>query len=288
MLTDAQAGEGLDKVQLQAGDLVIADRNYGLWRHIVVVLEALAYFIIRLTWSNWPLLTLDGQPFDLIAWLQSLPERETSAEITVVARDDPQRRPLRLIAGRLPPQKAEEARQRVRRQARDEKREPHPSTLLATGFCILLTNLPAQSCPTLVILALYRIRWQVEWCFRRWKSLCHLDQLPAYPAAIAEVVLLAKLIIIFLMQQRLGPLPWNEWWAAEEPAPVVSSLVQLAYAYTGEIIRPVSALLKLLENPTPFMRYLRSCGRKRPLQLAAAARQLVELFTNQSPLTLAA
>ncbi len=236
VLTDAHEGEGLDKVQLQAGDLVIADRNYGLWRHIVVVLEALAYFIVRLTWSNLPLQTLDGQPFDIIAWLQSLPESETAAEVTVVARDDPQRRPLRLIAGRLPPQKAEEARERVRREARKEKREPNPHTLLAAGFCILLTNLPALYCSALLVLTLYRIRWQIEWCFRRWKSLCHLDQLPACPAAIAEPILLAKLIIIFLMQQRLGPLPWNEWWAAEEPAPVVSSLVQLAYAYTGEII----------------------------------------------------
>lgn len=58
-----------------------------------------------------------------------------------------------------------------------------------------------------VVLALYRIRWQVEWCFRHWKSLCHLDRLPAYPAGIVEPVLLAQLILILLMQQCLGHLP---------------------------------------------------------------------------------
>ncbi len=288
VLTDAHEGEGLDKVPLQAGDVVIADRAYGLGRHIRYALDVLAYFIVRLTWSNLPLLTPDGQPFDIVTWLRSLPAEAISAEVIVVAADDPQRRSLRLVAGRLPSQKAQEARERVRRQAGEEKRSPHPNTLFTAGFCLLLTNLPAACVSPSLILTLYRIRWQIEWCFRRWKSLCHLDRLPAYPAAIAEVVLLAKLLIILLMQRRLGTLPWDEWWAAEEPAPVVSSLVQLAYAYTCETIRPVSVLIKLLEDPTPFMRYLRSCRRKRPLQLAAAARHLFELCTGQPPPALAA
>jgi hypothetical protein len=283
VVTDAHEGEGLDKMALQAGDLVIADRSYAIWRNIKLVLDVLAYFIVRLTWSNLPLQTPDGQPFDIVAWLRRLPEDEPSAETTVVAADDPQRRPLRIIAGRLPPEKAEEARQRVRRQARENKREPHPNTLFAAGFCILLTNLPATSCIASLVLTLYRVRWQIEWCFRRWKSLCHLDRLPAYPTAIAEPVLLAKLLIILLMQRHLDTLPWDEWWAAEAPAPVVSSLVQMAYNCVCDVIRPVQALFRLWEDPTPFLRYLRSSRRKRPLQLAAAVRKLIESFTDQPP-----
>ncbi len=282
-MTDEKTGEGLADAGLQAGDLVVADRAHGIWCTISVVLEVLAYFIIRLTWSNLPLQKLDGTPFDLIAWLQKLPEKQGYAEMTVIARDDPKQRPLRLVVGRLPPDKAEEARHKVKEQARKNKREPKSETLLAAGFCILLTNLPAATWPVLQVLAFYRIRWQIEWCFRRWKSLCQLNVLPVYPAKIAEPVLLAKLIIILLMQQRLGYLPWRDWWASEQPAPVISPIVQMTYLRVCEIIRPIVVIDQLLADPKPFLRHLRSSRRKRPLQLAEATRRFAGLLPGLSP-----
>lgn len=282
-VTDSHTGEGLDDAGLQADDLVVADRAHGIWPTISVVLETMAYFIIRLTWSNLPLQTPDAEPFDLIAWLQSLPDQPAPASVMVVAVDDPKQRPLRLVAGRLPPDKAAEARDKVRRQARKNKRVANPKTLLAAGFCLLLTNLPTTTWPTLAVLACYRIRWQIEWCFRRWKSLCQLDVLPAFPAQIAEPVLLAKLIIILLMQQRLAYLPWREWWADQEPAPVVSPIVQMTYQRLCEIIRPVVIIDHLLSDPKPFLRHLRSSRRKRPLQLADATRYFAGLLVGLSP-----
>ena len=278
-MSDAHTGEGLGDAGIQPGDLVLADRAYGIWREIRVVLDALAYLVIRLTWSNLPLCTLDGQPFDLPTWLRSIPESQQMTEVLVYAADDPQRRPLRLVAGRVPPEKAKETRDAAYRRARKKKRSPHPNTLLVAGFCVLLTNLPAHTWPIWTILAWYRVRWQVEWCFRRWKSLCHLDQLPAYPAPIAEPVLLAKIIIILLMQQHLGTLPWASWWTdSHEPAPVVSTVVQLAYARICDLIRPTDVIDRLLQNPAPLLRHLRSSRRKRPLQLTAALQQLSSLF----------
>jgi hypothetical protein len=279
--TDAHTGEGLADAGIQTGDLVLADRAYGIWREVRVVLDALAYLVIRLTWSNLPLCTRDGRSFDLSTWLRCIPENQQMTEATVFAADDPQQRPLRLVAGRVPPKKAKETRDVVYRRAHKKKRSPHPNTLLAAGFCILLTNLPAHTWPIWTILAWYRVRWQVEWCFRRWKSLCHLDQLPAYPAPIAEPVLLAKIIIILLMQQRLGTLPWANWWThPHEPAPVVSTVVQLAYARVCDLIRPTDVIDRLLQNPTPLLRHLRSSRRKRPLQLADALQRLSFLLAS--------
>jgi hypothetical protein len=279
--TDAHTGESLANAGVQAGDLVLADRAYGIWREIQIVLDALAYLVIRLTWSNLPLCTLDGQSFDLPAWLRSIPKSQQMSEVMVFAANDPDRRPLRLVAGRVPPEKAQEARDAAYRRARKKKWSPHPNTLLAAGFCLLLTNLPAHTWPTWSILAWYRVRWQVEWCFRRWKSLCHLDQLPAYPSRIAEPVLLAKIIIVLLMQQRLGALPWADWWAnPHEPAPVVSTVVQLAYARVCDLIRPTAVIDQLLQNPTPLLRHLRSSRRKRPLQLTDALQQLRNMFAS--------
>jgi hypothetical protein len=280
-MTDAHTGEGLADAGIQPGDLVLADRAYGIWREIRVVLDALAYLVFRLTWSNLPLCTLDGQSFDLPTWLRSIPEGRQMSEVMVYVADDPQRRPLRLVAGRVPPEKAQETRDEAYRLAHKKKRSPHPNTLLAAGFCILLTNLPADTWSTWTILAWYRIRWQIEWCFRRWKSLCHLDQLPAYPAPIAEPILLAKIIIILIVQQRLGTLPWTDWWMnPSEPVPVVSTVVQLAYVRVCSLIRSSDVVDQLLQNPEPLLRHLRSSRRKRPLQLTDALKQLRHLFAS--------
>ena len=278
LLTDAHQGEGLDKLDLQSGDLVIADRGYGLWRHLLVVLQAGAHFLIRVTWSNLPLRTLDGAAVDIIAWLNSLPAAQDQAERVVVARDDPEGRPLRLIASRLPLGKAEQARERVRRQARHDKREPNPNTLLAAGFCVLITNLPA-SYGVKELLQAYGIRWQIEWTFRRWKSLCELDRLPTYPSAIAEPVLLAKLLLILLMYFQMAEYPWEEWWTDEQPAPLVSTLVKATYDYIRGVLCPLEALKRILTDPSRYMRYLRSSRRKRRLQLEEAATSLVNLLS---------
>ena len=278
-LTDAHQGETLALAELQAGDLVVADRRYGIWREIQVALTALAYFIIRLTWSNLPLQTLSGQPFDLVTWLQSWSPGTEHAEITVVATNDPERRPLRLVAGRLPAAKAAEARERVRDAARKKHRAPHPTTLLVAGFCMVLTNLPAATWSTLQVLATYRVRWQVEWCFRRWKSLCQLDVLPAYPSTIAEPVLLAKLLLLLWLQYQVGTLPWAQWWADDAPPVAVSPLIQAGYRYLQELIQPAAVIVQLWQDPTPFLRHLRTSRRTRPEQLAAAACTLAAQLT---------
>lgn len=280
-LTDAHTGESLVDADIQAGDLILADRGYGVWRSIQAVLAAKAYLIIRLTWSNLPLCTLEGQPFDLCAWLASIPEAQRMAEVAVCAARDPLCRPLRLVAGRLPPEKVKEAKEEAHRRAHKKGRSPHPNTLLAAGFCLLVTNLPAPAWSTSLVLAWYRLRWQVEWCFRRWKSLCKLDKLPSYPASIAEPVLLAKIIVILLMQRRMSGLPWTDWWAEpDQPAPVVSTVVQLTYLRVCDLIRPAAAVDEMLQNPTPLLRHLRSSRRKRPLQLADALQTLKSLFAD--------
>ena len=61
-------------------------------------------------------------PFDLLAWLKCMADSSAFSEVTVMVKTNPQKRPLRLVAGRIPAEKAEEARERVRRQARKKTR----------------------------------------------------------------------------------------------------------------------------------------------------------------------
>jgi len=272
-LSDDKTGEGLAAATLEAGDLYLGDRAYGLWKTIELLLDKLAFFIFRIAYTNLPLVNRDGTPFDLLAWLKGMDESSAFSEVTVLVKTDQQKRPLRLVAGRIPAAKAAEARDRVRQQAKKKKKAPNPHTLFAAGFCLLITNLPTASWPTMLILSLYRVRWQVEWTFRRWKSLCALDDLPAYPAPIAEPLLLAKLILIFLMQQSLSTMPWSQWWTEHEQAPIISSLVQMSIWHLTELIRPIAVVHLVFAEPQRFQRHLFSSRRQRePYQLSRSAK----------------
>jgi hypothetical protein len=276
-VSDSHTGEGVSDAGLQADDLVIADRAYGLWSAIEIALNAFAFFIFRLTWSNLPLLRPDGQPFDPVAWLDTWPENQMAAEMAVCLSDDPQQRRFRLVAGRLPADKAKEAQDKVRKKAKEEKREVNPKTLLAASFCLLLTNLPVSLWSTALVLAAYRIRWQIEWTFRRWKDLCLLDHLPAFPSALAEPVLLAKLLLILILQRQVALLPWSDWLAEHDTPPTLSPIVKAIFDHLLELIRPTHLILQFLDDPTPFLKLLRSAKRKRPLQLAAAFHSFLAL-----------
>ena len=77
----------------------------------------------------------------------------------------------------------------------------------------LITTLSSQQMPTLGILGLYRVRWQIELLFKRLKSLLHIDALHSQQGPTAKSWILARLIAAALAQKLVppsGPLsPWG-------------------------------------------------------------------------------
>jgi len=93
-----------------------------------------------------------------------------------------------------------------------------------TGEVIwILTTLNSDELPTIGVLALYRLRWQIELLFKRLKSLLHLDTLPSRQGPTAKSWMLARLIAAALAQrlvQPSGPLsPWGYQLRAEPAHP---------------------------------------------------------------------
>ena len=77
----------------------------------------------------------------------------------------------------------------------------------------ILTTLTVAELPTLAVMGLYRLRWQIELFFKRLKSLLRLDTLPSREGPTAKSWVLARLIAAALAQQLVqpsGPLsPWG-------------------------------------------------------------------------------
>jgi len=106
--------------------------------------------------------------------------------------------PLRLIVQRKTPEATEATRVALRRAASNKGKTLDPRSLIAAEFMILGTSLPVEAYPATEILAVYRLRWQIELAFKRLKSLLHIDRLPTHTERASQTWLYAHLILALL------------------------------------------------------------------------------------------
>ena len=134
---------------------------------------------MRLRWNACKLADLDGKPFDLIERLRALPtDRQVDHfRVNILGAGEPL--PVRLVVRRKAPEHVEAEIKRLRRMAEKNKRQLDPRSLVAAEFVVVATSLDEEEFSASEVLALYRLRWQIELAFKRLKSLLHIDELPA-------------------------------------------------------------------------------------------------------------
>jgi hypothetical protein len=274
-LTNAQGGETLLRHGAQAGDIVIADRGYCHRSGLGAFLQAGANVVVRTNWHNLPLETADGESLELLKWLQAEEihyPRETDVWLTT-----PQGRfRVRLIAQRLSEKAAAAARRRVRRISSRKGQPLRQERLFMAGFILLASNLPTLEFSAEQVLALYRLRWQVEVLFKRLKGILSLDQLRAKEPVLAQVYLLGKLLGALIMEG------WTGDWAVKLPAWFADTVrplspwrwMSLWLDCLRRVIWGPMTLADLIVALPTLGRYLRDGPRKRAQQLAQARCQL--------------
>jgi hypothetical protein len=205
-LSDGRGSESLRRFACGPGDIEIGDRGFAKAPDLAATRERGADFIVRTGWNSLRLRQPDGAAFDLFAALDSLPEHGVAEATLAVAldREATQLLPVRLVMWRLSEAEAERSRRRARRKSGKQGKTLQARTLRAAGFVLLLTSLDAERFPAHDILALYRLRWQIELLFKRLKSLLHLDQLPAKDPDLARAWVHAKLIAALLLEDITG------------------------------------------------------------------------------------
>jgi hypothetical protein len=214
-LTDNRGAESLERFSFRPGDIALADRGYARPRDLRPVLDAGADLIVRTGWNSLRLSAPDGSLFDLFAALRTLaaPQGEHRVAIYEGAAACDGALVLRLVILRKSPKDAAEARVRVRKEASKRGKQPDPRSLEAADYILLLTSLPADTFPTADVLALYRLRWQIELAFKRFKSIAGLDDLPAKKPGLAKAWIYGRLIAILLAERIAGKFPDSPPWA---------------------------------------------------------------------------
>jgi len=198
-ITDVHGAETLARHPGQAGDIWLADRGYAICPGVGTILKAKGEVVVRIGWATFPLESHAGSRIDIFPWLRRIPSTEPEEQSVMITTPDG-RFGLRLIAQRLPQEAADRNRRRIRERASRKGKTVDKRTLEAAGYILLVTSLPAQLWTATELLALYRLRWQVELVFKRLKSILDLDQVRAKGPALAQVYLLGKALAALIIE----------------------------------------------------------------------------------------
>jgi hypothetical protein len=193
LVTDEHGSESLRVFEVRTGQLWLCDRFYSNPADIGWVVDAGGDVLVRYNRGALPLYDAEGHGFDVMAHVRALQKPEAMAEWSVWVHpkgDDPIEG--RLCAVRLEEEQAEKARQWLRREYGAKVKA---DALEAAAWVMVFTTVSRKRLTTQQVLALYRLRWQVELEIKREKSIGGLDKLPNFRDDTISTWLYAKLLL---------------------------------------------------------------------------------------------
>ena len=214
-----RTGEALRQFPIQAGDYLLADRAYSTPAGIGYATAAGGRVTVRVNTGVLAFQAEDGQPFDLLDKVSVLDKAGAvrSWPVRVVAPQGPPVRG-RVCAIRKTEQAIQIAQQGMRKEAKRKGRQVQPQTLEFARYVIVFTTFPAADFSPAEVLEWYRLRWQVELVFKRFKSLAELGHLPKHDDDSAKAWLYGKLLVALLVEKLIGHAgaisPWGYRLAA--------------------------------------------------------------------------
>lgn len=198
-------GESLRQFPIREGDYFLADRGYSTATGIGYVADAGGRVTVRVNTGSLRFQTSEARPFRLLKKVSTLqrPGDLGSWSVRVIA---PRGVPVegRVCALRKTEEAIEIAHRNLRRTATRKGKKLQPQTLEFARYVILFTSFPAADFPVAEVLEWYRVRWQVELVFKRFKSLAALGHLPKRDDESAQAWLYGKLLVALLVERLIG------------------------------------------------------------------------------------
>ncbi len=248
-----QAGRGSDRTAarsmapLPPGSLQLADLGYFSVKALAAIVDQGSHFLSRLL-TQTALFTPAGTRLPLTALLGTTRGRTVEQPILLGGQG---RLPCRLLRQRLSDQQAAQRFARQQEQAKAQG-EPLPREARALSHWLLLvTSVPAAQLSLDEAFVLYRLRWQVELLFKRWKSLGQVDvwrtQKPDRILCEVYAKLLGTVVLHWLVVragwQRADKSLWAATQAIQRHAFTLLNSLQHGPARLVELLRMLATVL---------------------------------------------
>lgn len=214
------SGESLRQFPLRTGERVLADRGYCRAADLHYAAGRGAQTLVRLNPDAIRLTTAAGAPFPLLERLAGLTRTgQVGAWAVQVPLDGAAPLRMRLCVVRKSQAAIARALAKLRRKAQQGKSALEPSTLRYAEFVMVLTTFPESEYTAALALECYRLRWQIELLFKRFKQLAQLGHLPKYEDESAHAWLYGKLFVALLTEKLIAEARGFSPWGYPLPMP---------------------------------------------------------------------
>jgi len=198
-------GESFFQYSIKKGDYIIADRGYSTPSGIHHLASKGAHVIVRVNTASLVLLDMKGQPFELLAKLNTVQKTGEVQSWNVLIPSGK----LKSVQGRLCViRKSNEAikmaHKKLKTNASKKSSVLKPETLEYAKYIIVFTTFARDRFTDIDILNWYRCRWQVELVFKRFKSIAQLGHLPKHSDDSAKAWLYGKLFVALLTNKLIS------------------------------------------------------------------------------------
>lgn len=195
-------GESFFQFPIRKGDYVVGDRGYSTAPGIHHVASKKAYVMVRVNTQSLPILNLKRAEFPLLKnvtsikragtirlWHVLVPNRSgdcTEGRICVIRKTE--------TAIKI-------AHEKLRKSSKKKGHVIRPETFEYAKYIIIFTTFPEESFSGFEVLQWYRIRWQVELIFKKFKSVAQLGHLPKQDPDSSQAWLYGKLFVALLIEK---------------------------------------------------------------------------------------
>ena len=201
-VTDQHTAESFVPFNITPGSIYMADAGFGKGKNLEYIVSRQADAIFRVT-PNLLALASDAGGKEKIDMVEKLNTREDVVEFTCYVHTiNGKYVPARLIANRLPEDKAAEAVKRKKRAAQKKQNVLKEETLVYAEWVILMTSLDEKYSAE-DVLRLYRARWQIELLFKRIKQFFKVTRLRMATVQHSKVLVLLWLILWSVTERQV-------------------------------------------------------------------------------------
>lgn len=204
-------GESFRRLPVRPRDLILGDAGYWSTAGIEFVHQQGADVLVRVNPQSFVAFSPTGRRVGLLSRVRTLSQPGQIGEWAVVLQGPESRVAGRVCAIRKSEYAIEQAQRRLQRKASKRQTKTRPETLEYAKYVIVFTT-QATATPA-EILEHYRLRWQIELVFKRFKTLAQLGHLPKHDERSSRAWLYGKLFVALLTQKliRVGRAisPWG-------------------------------------------------------------------------------